>query len=94
MSIAGKVATSDAGSLMIGGYSHSSKVNVDGELKAASTSDATINLSGVALPDGFILANSKAKNLSYSVTSGNATVTKKSTDFTGKSSEEVFAQQI
>ena len=75
-------------------YSHPSAVNVNGELRAASTSDAAINLSGVALPDGFILTNNNAKNLSYSVTSGNATITKKNMNFSGKSSEEVFAQQI
>ncbi len=89
-----KVATADNGNLTTSDYTHNSKVKVDGELKAASTSDAIINISGVAIPDGFVLVDNKAKTLSYSVKSGNYTVTKKDTNFTGKSSEEVFAQLL
>jgi len=88
------VVTSDVGNLTTSDYKHSSLVKVDGELKAANTPDVTINISGVALPDDFILASNKFKNLSYNVKSGDKTITKRSTDFTGKTSEEIFAQQI
>ena len=89
-----KVATADTGNLTTGNYKHNNKVKVDGELKAASTPDVTINISGVAIPDGFILADKNAKNLSYNVQSGDITITKKNTDFAGMSSEKAFAQQI
>ena len=89
-----KVATADNGNLTTANYTHSNNVKVDGELKAANTPNATINISGIAIPDKFVLTYSNAKNLSYSVKSGDITITKKSTDFTGKSSEEIFAQQI
>ena len=89
-----KVATADNGNLKTADYKHSGNVKVNGELKAASTPDVTVNISGIALPDGFVLTNNKLKPLSYSVTSGKYTITEKSTDFAGKSSEEIFAQQI
>ena len=69
-------------------------MKVDGELKTANNPDATINISGIALPDGFILMNNNLKNLSYSVKSGDVTITEKNSGLAGKSNEEIFAQQI
>ena len=89
-----KVVTSDIGGVTTGSYLHNNIVEVDGELKAGSNPEATINISGVAVPDGFILANKNAKNLSYSVTSGDYTITKKNTDLAGMSSEQALAQRI
>ena len=89
-----KVATADNGNLTTADYKHNNKVKVDGELKAANNPDVTINISGVALPDGFILTNNNLKDLAYSVKSGSATISKKNTNFSGMSSEKAFAQQI
>ena len=88
------VVTSDVGNLTTSDYKHSSLVKVDGELKAANTPDVTINISGVALPDDFILASNKFKNLSYNVKSGDVTITEKNEDFSGMTSEQAFAQRI
>ncbi len=89
-----KVVTSDKGELTTADYKHNNKVKVDGELKAANTPDITINISGVALPDKFILTDDNHKNLSYNVQSGDVTITKKNTNLAGMSSEQAFAQQI
>ena len=89
-----KIATSTQGDLTTSDYKHDNKVKVDGELKAANTPNATINISGIAVPDNFLLVDNNAKYLSYSVKSGNETVTEKNTNFKGMNSAKAFAQQI
>ena len=89
-----KIATSTQGDLTTSKYKHDNKVKVDGELKAANTPNATINISGIAVPDNFLLVDKNAKYLSYSVKSGNETVTEKNTNFKGMNSAKAFAQQI
>ncbi|MBR0060832.1 MAG: hypothetical protein IJP68_05065, partial [Selenomonadaceae bacterium] len=88
------VSMTELGNVTGNGYTHSKNVKVDGSLKAGSVPNATIKISGVAVPDDFLLVDKNAKNLSYSVTSGNETVTKKNTNFKDMTIEEAFAQYV
>ncbi len=88
------VSMTELGNVTGNSYTHSKNVKVDGSLKAGSVPNATIKISGVAVPDDFLLVDKNAKNLSYSVTSGNETVTKKNTNFKDMTSEEAFAQYV